>query len=272
MSEKNSYKISEVAANVEKEVERLKGQVELFWDNEVKYYEEYGLRDGMKVVEFGSGPGFLSEKLMQRYPNLSLTMIELDPYLVEYSDNHLKKEFAGRYEVKEASVLDSKLGREQFDFSISRLLIEHLPEPEKAGLEIKRVLKKGGKAVFIDNDFEMHIMTSPPIKELRVLYDAYCKAREDEGGNPLVGRELPQILRKSGYKNIQFNAICAHSELLGDEAFFKSEGIGIASKLLKDGYLTSEEMAKIMISWRNVIRNKEHSIVRQLFMAAGEKE
>lgn len=271
MGEKNSYKINEVASNVQKEIKRLKGQVDLFWENEIKYYEEYGLCDGMEVVEFGSGPGFLSEKLLERYPNITLTMIELDPFLVDYSDEYLKDKFPDRYTVKVESVLDCKLPDNRYDFSISRLLIEHLPAPEQAGIEIKRILKVGGKAVFIDNDFEMHIMTYPPIKELRALYDAYCEARENEGGNPRIGRQLPQILRKSGYENICFDAICAHNEILGDEAFFNSEGIGIASKLMKEGYLTSEEMAKISVSWRNVIRNREHSIVRQLFVAVGEK-
>jgi ubiquinone/menaquinone biosynthesis C-methylase UbiE len=271
VKERNSYKINEVASNVQKEIKRLKGQVDLFWEKEIKCYEEYGLCDGMEVVEFGSGPGFLSEKLMERYPNIKLTMIEIDPFLVDYSDEYLRDKFPGRFSVKVGSVLDSKLPDNHYDFSISRLLIEHLPNPEQAGLEIKRVLKVGGKAFFIDNDFEMHIMTYPPIKELRVLYDAYCEARENEGGNPRIGRQLPQILRKSGYKNICFKAICVHNEIIGDEAFFNSEGIGIASKMMKDGYLTSAEMAKISVAWRNVIRNKEHSIVRQLFAAAGEK-
>ncbi len=271
LCEKNSYKISKISSNVQREINRLKGQVDLFWNNEKKHYEEFGLRDGMKVVEYGSGPGFMSEKLLENYPNMEVTMIEFDSFLAQYSDDYLSERFSGRYNVYVRSVLDSQLQENTYDYAIVRLLIEHLPDPCLAMREVKRVLKTGGKAICVDNDFEMHIMTYPKISELRLFYDVYCKARESEGGNPRIGRELPQILKQSGYTNVDFDIISAHNQIVGDEIFFQSEGISIASKLVKDGLLTSKDLAGISVAWRNVIRNGEHSIVRQLFVAVGEK-
>ena len=57
-----SYQIRTISSNVEKEIQRLKAQVDLFWEQELKHYVEFGLRDGLSIAELGSGPGFLTEK------------------------------------------------------------------------------------------------------------------------------------------------------------------------------------------------------------------
>src|SRR5437879_13357718 len=104
-------------------------------------------------------------------------------------------------------------------------------------------------------------MTSPPIPELRELYDAYCQSRYSEGGNPKIGRELPALLKKAGFSNLYFEVVSAHSEIAGDEKFLHSEGIGIPSKLINDGYLASKTLGRIAFGWRNVLRDKEHTII-----------
>jgi aspartate racemase len=58
---------------------------------------------------------------------------------------------------------------ESFDFVIARLVLEHLPDPLAALKEVLRVLKVGCRAVFIDNDFDLHERTwpdSPALMEL----------------------------------------------------------------------------------------------------------
>jgi len=273
MTTNGSYQIKNISSNVENEINRLKAQVELFWDKESKHYTEFGLNDGMSIVEIGSGPGFLTEKILEKFPDTKITSIEIDPFLVQYAKTYLSKKHFNkdRYEIIESSALDTGLAENSFDFAIIRLLLEHLPEPVDAARECFRILKPGGKAVFVDNDFEMHIMTYPHVPELRELYDAYCQSRYSEGGNPKIGRELPGILKLSGFSNVDFEIISVHSNILGDEMFFRSEGVGIPSKLVQDGFLSSKTMGKISVGWRNMVRSPNHSIVRQLFMAAGEK-
>lgn len=270
MSDRGSYQIEKISGNLKLEVNRLKAQVELFWNKELKRYKEFGLRDGMSVVELGCGPGFLSEKLLREFPNINIIAVEIDPFLCETAQNYLSQEYQ-RFKVIEGSILNTGLEENSFDFAITRLVLEHLPDPVSAVSEINRILKPGGKAVFVDNDFEMHIMAYPNIPELRELYDAYCQSRSSEGGNPRIGRELPGILKAGGLTNIDFEVICAHSGILGDEMFFKSEGIGIPSRLVQDGFLSSKSLGKIAVNWRDMVKNEEHAIIRQLYMAVGEK-
>ena len=34
--------------------------------------------------------------------------------------------------------------------------------------------------------------------ELKDLYEAYCRARQDDGGNPKIGRQLPNLYNFCG--------------------------------------------------------------------------
>ena len=267
----SSYQIQNISGNLETELNRLKAQVELFWEKELKRYKEFGLKDGMSVIELGCGPGFVIEKLMDAFPRVNITGMELDPFLVQYARDYLQAKNFNRCKIIGGSIMDTGLPGNSFDFAITRLVLEHLSDPVNAVREVHRILKPGGRAVFIDNDFEMHMMTSPHVPELRELYEAYCRARYAEGGNPKIGRELPTILKKGGFSNIEFEIIGAHSGILGDEKFFKSEGVGIPYKLVEAGYLPSKVLGSINVKWKKMIYDDSHAIIRQLYLSAGEK-
>lgn len=70
---------------------------------------------------------------------------------------------------------------------------------------------------------------------------------------------------------MDFEIISAHSDIVGEELFSRSEGIGIPTKLVQDGFLSSKMLGKISISWRNMLKAEKHSIVRQLYMASVRK-
>lgn len=271
MTQQGSYHVQSIASNIEIEIKRLQAQVELFWQNELKHYIEFGLRDGMSVVELGAGPGFMIDKIAAHFSQCDLTALEIDPLLVEYAKNLLTQRERQHCTILQGSIMATELPTNSFDFALIRMVLEHLPDTAGAMREVWRILKPGGKAIFVDNDFEMHIMTYPHIPELRELYDAYCQARHSEGGHPKIGRELPVLLKKNGFTHVAFEVISAHSNIVGDEMFFRSEGIGIPSKLVKDGYLSSKTLGKISVGWRNMVKHQDHAIIRQIYLAAGEK-
>ena len=271
MNLQGSYQINTIASDVKKEINRLKAQVELFWDKELQHYVEFGLSDGMLIAELGSGPGFVTEKILEKFPNANVTAVEIDPFLVDFARNYLSQKNISQCTVIQKSIMETGLIENSFDFAITRLVLEHFPDPVNAVREIFRILKPGGRAIFVDNDFEMHIMTYPHVSELRELYNAYCESRYAEGGNPKIGRELPSILKKGGFSKVDFEIISAHSEIVGDEMFLKSEGIGIPIKLVRDGFLSSKVLGRISTEWRKMIKSENHSIIRQLYMAVGEK-
>lgn len=266
---RGSYNVRTIAASTAREIERLRAQVELFWPSESHAYRALGLADGLSVVELGCGPGFLLEKLRTEFRGLDITGLEIDEFLASRARSHLDDLGFTDVRLVVDSIDDSGLEDSSFDFAIARLVLEHLPAPLRAVREVRRILKPGGTAIFVDNDFDLHLITYPHIEELQDLYGAYCRLRFAEGGNPKIGRELPRLLRDAGFADLRFSAISAHSTISGDDAFLRSEGIGIPARLVRRGYLSSGALGRIMGRWQEMLRRDDHVIVRQLYMASG---
>ncbi len=271
MGYQSSYKINDFTLNTKNEIERLEAQVDLFWEKELFLYKMFGLEDGMAVVECGCGTGIVGRKLLQAFPESRITAFDIDPVLVETAKNNARSLGLENYEIFELPIMKTGLPGDTYDFAITRLVLEHLSHPADAVKEVFRILKPSGKAVFIDNDFEFHLRTWPDLPELKNLYDAYCRARQDDGGNPKIGRELPNLLKRVGFSNIDLQILGAHNALVGDSIFLKSEGSGIPAKLVKDGYLSGEIYTKIAEKWNKLLKLEGHSLFRQLFFCIGVK-
>lgn len=265
-----SYSANSFTSNPKAEVARLDAQVALFWSQELALYQRLGLREGMAVVECGSGPGYLLERLLRQYPETTATAVELDPSFARLCAGRLLA-LGPQHRVVVAPVEQTGLKSGAFDFAIARLLLEHVSDVPAAAAELMRVLKPGGTAVVVDNDFDYHIRTYPDVPPLAALYDAYCRARAAQGGDARIGRRLPEILGKAGFRGIGLEVVCAHSSLTGDEAFLRSEGAGISSKLVETGFLESSVLDDLASQWRQMLETPGHTIFRQLFVAWGRK-
>src|SRR5688572_22945896 len=156
-----SYDVSTFAVSVDAEIERLNAQLDLFWDQELALYQRFGLRDGMRVLDCGCGPGHLLAKLHSVYPALRSVGIEVDDQLVSAAQTVVTERKLTNCQIWRQSITALELPDNSFDFVVSRLVLEHLPDPMPALNEALRVLKVGGSAVFIDNDFDFHERTHP---------------------------------------------------------------------------------------------------------------
>ncbi len=266
-----SYQLQNFTKNKETEVTRLKTQVELFFEKEFDLYKKIGLKDGMDLIECGSGPGYLIKNILERLPACNAFALEIDSFLysvlVENSTSDGKK----LYTPINGSIYDTKFPDNKFDFVITRLVVEHLEEPLKAINELSRILKPGGKLVIVSNDFAYHLLTYPVIPELDEMYDAYCKSRFSEGGNPLIGRQLPVYLENSNFEKVRFEIVAVHSKLSGDESFLKAENVNISKSLVEGGYLDRNILSNLVEKWFQMLKDPFHILYRQLVLVSGEK-
>ena len=86
---------------------RLEAQIDLFWDKELAFYKMFGLKNGVKIVECGCGPGLLGMKLLSAFPDSYVTAFEIDPFLVKTAQNNARLWKLGRYEVSERSIMNT---------------------------------------------------------------------------------------------------------------------------------------------------------------------
>jgi ubiquinone/menaquinone biosynthesis C-methylase UbiE len=223
--DKVSYKASEMHDDIEKEIERLRGQALWGWDKVSRNLDRFGLRDGMSILEVGSGPGFITELLLAQYPGSHVTCVEIDPDLIAPAEQYLQSRgLTGRYTIMQGDLMQMDLPDDSFDFTVARLVFQHLRDPQGAMVEIRRVLKPGGELVIIDVDEGLGEIVEPPVDpETEAIHNKMRTTQTQRGGNPAIGRRLWRLLAATGYVNMDLEAIPVHTDRLGIEAIFSNE-------------------------------------------------
>jgi len=271
-SEEGSYHVASFSANTQAEIRRLDAQVDLFWPTESELIVSYGLEDGMDFLDCGTGPGRLLERLKDHFPSLKCTGLEMDPILVEAANLMMKKRGFSDCTVVQGTAEETGLPENSFDFITMRLVLEHVPDPVVALESLRKLLRPGGRILIISNDFENHTRTWPPVHELDALYEAYRTHRQQDQGDPCIGRRVPKLLASAGFAVIAQEIEVAHNAIIGDEAFFKAEGVGIPAQLVKDGFFEQSVFESMIQSWKEMLAHPDHCITRQLCVAIGEAQ
>lgn len=271
MNASGSYHASTRHRDLETEIQRLHAQARLSWEKEARTLARFGLRDGMSVLELGSGPGFISEALLTMLPNSVLTALEVDPVLIERAEEYLQGKTPGRLHIVEASIMDMGMADNTFDFAVARLIFQHLPDPYGAASEILRVLKPSGKLAIIDVDIGNWMVFDPPNPHFQTILNKYEQMQVAQGGSRRVGRRMLRILKGVGFQNIDIEAVVAHSDVLGMDAFLPQIDPDQLLPLVTSGLLTEKELGAVRSAEKAFLGSSESLIMRILLLASGQK-
>ncbi len=248
MSSSGSYKLPASHREAQAEVERLAAQAQSGWDKEARMLSWFGLKDGMSVLEAGSGPGFITEQLLTLLPTSPVTCVEIDRALLDQAAQRLHPEANPRLRLVEGSVMDTHLEGDQFDFAYARLLFQHLTDPLAAAKEIWRVLKPGGKLVVNDIDDELFGLFEPALPEFAPVLKAFGQAQAARGGNRHIGRRLGHVLTAAGFQNIDLEVIGSHSIGIGVDPFLRHINPDRMRSLVERGLLSAEDLERYRVA------------------------
>jgi ubiquinone/menaquinone biosynthesis C-methylase UbiE len=270
----SSYVAAEMPLGLDKELERLRNQTLITWAKEARNLQWLGLRDDMTVLELGSGPGFVSEGLLDLLPNGSLVSVEIDPVLVEKARSYLQDKAGSRWKLIEGNVMQIDLPDNTFDFVYGRYLFQHLPDPVGAAKEALRLLKPGGKLVITDVDDQLIAFEPPATGETKVIEErvmTYLKEhQESQGGNRLIGRRLTRVLRDAGYQNMILEALPMHNDLDDIGNLVPTPTVEGMQHLIDAGVVTLQE-AEFVVKDAQEFEASDPIILVMLLMAAGQK-
>ncbi len=126
------------------------------YDRGLKATEENGLRDMRRevlsgargrTVDLGAGTGVNLDLFPEAISDL--VMVEPDPHMIK----QLRAKAAGRggVEILEASAQELPFADDSFDTAVFTLVLCTVPDPELALSETARVLKPGGRLLFIEH-------------------------------------------------------------------------------------------------------------------------
>lgn len=236
--EGGSYRLREHYADAEAEVERLRAQATVHWQSEADALVRRGLAPDDDVLEAGCGPGFVTELLLDLVAAGTVTATDVDPEMVARTTARLGDR--DRLSVVEASATALPFADGSFDAVTARLLLQHLPAPEKAIAEFARVLKPAGRIFVTDVDDGLRLLVDPEPPFVDEVGRAIERAQEARGGNRRIGRRLPRLLREAGFTEIAVDGLVAHSEVVGLEALRGVLSMGALRQLAEAGILARE--------------------------------
>jgi len=96
-----------------------------------------GVGQGTRMLDVGTGPGFVSLAAVRRGAEVSA--VDADPDMVETATRN-----AG-IEVQEAILPEVPFENDEFDAVVGNFVINHVGEPDVALKELRRVLRPGGR-------------------------------------------------------------------------------------------------------------------------------
>ena len=121
-----------------------------------RYASFAGVREGERIVDVGTGTGALAASLADQ------EVVGIDPSaaFIEHAKQHAR----GRFEVGDAQAL--QFADRSFDHAMAMLVINFIPDHEKAVAEMRRVTRAGGTVSACVWDY------GDGMESLRIFWDA----------------------------------------------------------------------------------------------------
>ncbi len=230
----------------ESEQKRLLRQIDLYGDTR-------GVAFGAanRVVELGCGAGanlWIARQLSEgSYVGVDVRQGQIDAARRRTRDLGI-----GNAEFQLADAAETGLKAGDFDALFCRCVLIHQPDPRPIVTEAQRLLRPGGRGVFIEPDGPNHYMAPGKEALMKVFHARTHYAYGDGRGSPGAARNLYPLLVNAGFKDVTLtpHVIVA----TGDDAdccraFLRHwmEIIApVADALVAEGLITSRELKQAL--------------------------
>lgn len=255
----------------EYEVKRLYYQANVGWEKESRNIIQFGLRDGMSILEVGCGPGFMTKNLSEIVPNGSITCVDTDAFLMQHAEQYLRENSRCPYRIIDADIMQLELPDDTYDFAFARLVLQYIPDTLTFAKKIFKALKPGGKLVITEPDADIGPTTYPTLPHARYILDKSRQAQIAFGADPMLGRKLWRLLKNAGYKNIDIDAVTCHSGSKGMEWCYPAFDPERVWDLVRAGFVTEQELEQYREVIKEFLASEDPFYLKVLIMGCGEK-
>jgi SAM-dependent methyltransferase len=248
---------------VEIEPERVEAYEDLFaWRPQMApLLEAAELAPGLRVVDFGCGPGGLAVELARRVaPGGAVHGVDLNEELLERAAARAARERV-QLELHHSKNERIPLGDASVDRVVCKNVLEYVSAPDLTLSEFRRVLTPGGIAHVIDSDWGL--LAVEPIGSARcaALFDAAKMAYR----TPEIGRRLYGAFRGAGFSEVKVKILAmADTRGLLLPALTNMAGYARAS-----GRLDAAEIDRFEHDIRAAIEDETFLMVLPQFLVTG---
>ena len=169
---------------------------------EQKIFQDINFSEISQLLEVGVGVGAQTEILLRRFPDLHVTGIDFSEAQLKTAKNYLEKQpgAEGRFDLLQMDATNLKFDSQKFDGAFLCWVLEHIPTPDRALGEVRRVLKPGSQVV-ITEVMNHTFFLEPYSPNVWKYWMAFNDFQHEKTGDPFIGAKLGNLLLSQGYKD-----------------------------------------------------------------------
>jgi len=221
---------------------------------------------GEHVLDVGSGPGFLLASIADAVgPEGSAHGLDPSPAMNAVATAHC----AGRPGVSfdEGSAEALPYADDAFDAVVSTQVYEYVTDVLGALVEVRRVLRPGGRVVLLDTDWDSVVWHAAD----RDLHERVMAAWEEHLVHPRLPRVLPGLLERAGFRVVDRVLIPLFNPVYDDDTYSAWTMDGIGDYVTGRQGLTEQDVTR----WREDLRSRGtdylFTINRYCFVAVADE-
>lgn len=148
------------------------------------------VKTGMKILDLGTGSGYLSFAIAKKYPEISVVGLDIVENTLENNRVKAKEENINNLVFVTYDGIDFPFADQEFDMVISRYALHHFPDIQKSISEVSRILNEEG--LFFVSD------PTPNDNDSERFVDAYMQLKKDGHIKFYTVDEWKDICKKFG--------------------------------------------------------------------------
>ena len=163
-------------------------------------------KDGERVLDVGCGTGILTRLIAPNlFPNGSITGIDISNHFIELARSYVQ-------DLKYKSIINFDVGDAEklpypdqyFDAAFATRLLIYVDNPQQSIKELRRVVKKKGRIILADWDFDTIVVDHSNRQITRKIINWRT---DNKDGNNWSGRQLYRLLKEQRLEEIVIEPI-----------------------------------------------------------------
>jgi SAM-dependent methyltransferase len=232
------------------ELERLRFQHEVWGEITGAFLDRLGICPGMRVLDLGCGPGFVTYELARRVgPSGSVIALDESPRWLEFIRSELASRSLPNVRLVLARVQDLQLDERSLDVVFARWVFSFLSAPDAVARSVARFLKPGGVLAIQDYNHE-GISLFPESEGFKAVVRGTRALYAGSGGDAWVSGRAAKIFTAAGLDTIEIrpNVMCGGPDspaFRWADLFFPH----FSAVMEEKGLVTPAERARFLADW-----------------------
>jgi len=212
------------------------------------------LRQGMSILDVGSGPGTITVDLAELVAPGRVVGVDASPEVVERSRAHAAERGVTNVEFLVADAYALPYADGEFDVVHAHQVLHHLARPVAALAEWRRVVADGGIVAARECDYA-GVVLHPLTLGLETWATLYQRVHRSNGGEPDAGRRLKQWALEAGFTAVESTAsvwcFSDHDERTWWGGMWRDRVLAsdFAEDATRKGFATRADLQAISTAW-----------------------